>query len=140
MQKTHLAFTLVELMIVLAIISILVIVAIPSYRIYTKRAHFIEVVQASGPFKMGVEECYQISGSLAECKSGQNGVPTGIGLGEGAGMVASAQVGDNGVITLVPSQKFGISSQDTYILTPKEEGHQLTWRASGGAVLSGYAK
>jgi hypothetical protein len=55
-------------------------------------------------------------------------------------MLASAEVGENGVITLVPAEKFGIKSQDNYVLTPKEEGQQLSWQTSGGAVIAGYAK
>lgn len=133
-------FTLMELMIVLAIVSILAMIALPSYRVYTKRAHYIELVQASGPFKLGVEECHQITGSLSECQSGQHGVPPSIALGENAGMLASAEVSKNGVITLVPAEKFGIRPQDTYVLTPKEEGQQLIWQASGGGVSAGYAK
>ena len=68
-MKKQGGFTLIELMIVVAIIGILAAIAVPQYQTYTKKAKFTEVVQATQPFKLGVELCYQNNNNdLTKCK------------------------------------------------------------------------
>ena len=58
-------FTLIELMIVVAIIGILAAIAIPSYQDYTARAQVSEAVSLSASFKTGLSEHFQTEGALS---------------------------------------------------------------------------
>src|SRR6187399_2371497 len=63
-MKKQLGFTLIELMIVVAIIGILAAIAIPAYQDYTIRSKVTELVNAAGVCKTGVAEYYQSKGKM----------------------------------------------------------------------------
>lgn len=132
-------FTLIELMITIAIVGILAAIAIPSYQNYTRRAYYSEVVQATAPYKTAVGECVQNLGTLTGCNAGSNTIPAAIAAPVGA--VTSLAVA-NGVITVTPVAAHGIVATDTYILTPAVDANTniVTWTSSGGGVTNGYAK
>ncbi|MGF1835428.1 pilin [Photobacterium sanguinicancri] len=73
MKKMQKGFTLIELMIVVAIIGILSAFAVPAYQNYTKRAHASEMLNATAAFKTAVGICL-IDGK-PDCTSGVGGVP-----------------------------------------------------------------
>ena len=85
-------FTLIELMIVIAIIAILVAIALPAYQTYIRKATFSEVINATSPAKSGISTYIQEQGNLTNF--------LGAGYAQGAtGNVASITVEDaTGVI------------------------------------------
>ena len=129
-------FTLIELIIAIAIIAVLASLAIPSYTQYTTKAHYAEIVLAAQPVKIGVEQCYQVRQALADCDDGSYGVAANAASVAGA---VSSITTTNGVITITPDAANGIVAADTYILTPTAAS-PLTWVASGGGVTKGYAQ
>src|SRR3989338_11083018 len=139
MKTLQKGFTLIELMIVVAIIGILAAIAIPAYQNYTKKAKFTEVVLATGPFKLGVEDCYQSGNALTVCDAGSNGVPSAI-TSSGYGAIDTISVTD--CVILATADDGGNPDLDakTYRLSPTETGGTLTWAATGTAVDAGWAK
>ena len=132
-------FTLIEMLITIAIITILMSIAMPSFSRYLKRAHYTEIVNAVAPFKLGVSECFQVNGSLDQCNPGNEGVPKDISKTSKSSLIQSIHT-VNGTITITPKANNGFSSDDTYILTPSNEQDSLTWKRSGGGVERGYTR
>ena len=127
-------FTLIELMIVIAIIGILAAVALPAYDTYTKRAKFTEVVAAAAPYKIAVDLAAQKGCVTADLTGASCGIPPAIT--SGTGEVASVTVADGEITATGKVATFGTAQ--TYILTPTiVSGKPTTWVSSGTCDASG---
>lgn len=146
MKQVQQGFTLIELMIVVAIIGILAAVALPAYQDYTKKARYTEVINMSNSVKTAVEICIQESGgALANCDTaGDTGVAAAATTAAENNQVTSVTVVD-GVVTVTPVAANGIIATDTYVLTPTVSANdQVNWTNSGatpsGCIASNVCK
>jgi len=76
-QQMQQGFTLIELMIVVAIIGILAAIAIPAYQDYTARAQLAEAVTLAGGLKTPISEAFANDASAASCAVPTGAVTTG---------------------------------------------------------------
>jgi type IV pilus assembly protein PilA len=143
--KIQKGFTLIELMIVIAIIGILAAVAIPSYNNYTMKAKFSEVVLATAGVKAAIEVCAQesscldTSGATPVISNAVTGAPT-LPV-QGASGKVSAVAWDNTAKAIVATGKASdfAGVNETYTLTGTwdDTNKKLNWAAGGTCKTRG---
>ena len=122
MKLIQKGFTLIELMIVIAIVGILAAVALPAYQNYTASAKFAEVVASVAPIKTAIELCVQKKGAAAMSECDQQtefGAILASASASGdyvASVAVSTTAGSEGEITATSASIN--STTKTYILTP----------------------
>jgi len=137
MNRAQKGFTLIELMIVVAIIGILAAVALPAYQTYTKKARFSEVVLATSAVKSAVDACFQGRGKydLANCDTLAKIGVDALGITAGNEVSAVAITATTAVITVTGAAS--VDGED-YELTPTVSNNTLTWDdATSSCVAAG---
>jgi len=136
-QKSQQGFTLIELMIVVAIIGILASIALPAYQTYTAKSKFSEVVMSTAGLKTAVELCGQTNGGLASCVTASNNdVKKAAAGAAGGAKVASVAVGASGKLTATAVATGGLNGE-TYILTPAFANGAVSWTVGGTCAAAG---
>lgn len=118
MKKLQQGFTLIELMIVVAIIGILAAIALPAYQDYTVRARVSEGILAASQCRTAVAEIYQSAATGTSITA--NGWGCGEGVANPTQFVAGIATSTAGVITVTTRNTGNASANGTITLTPTD--------------------
>ena len=131
MKAIQKGFTLIELMIVIAIIGILAVVALPAYQDYTARAQVSEALTLAEGQKSAVTE-YRSDRGAWPTSNTEAGVASSIS----GKYVASVEVGAEGIITatMKSSDVNNDINGKTLILVPTDNNGSFTWTCNTGDI------
>ena len=131
MKKQH-GFTLIELMIVVAIIGILAAIAIPAYQDYTIRAQVSEGLNLAGGAKAAITEFTMDTGDFPDTNADAGVSAANEIVGK---YVSAVTVGTDGLITVA----FGAGAHDLIVgdsitLTPETNAGSVEWECASSNI------
>ena len=135
MKRIQQGFTLIELMIVVAIVGILAAIALPAYQDYTIRARVSEALATAGACKTQVQEFAAARGGALPANLSE------AGCSDIASQFALAPTVAAGIITMNTSANplLGLAASTTFSLTPVVAGTSITaWNCSAGTIPPKY--
>jgi type IV pilus assembly protein PilA len=136
MKKVQQGFTLIELMIVVAIIGILAAIAIPQYQDYTVRAKVQSALASISAIKTAVGVCIQENGGdESVCDEGDFNIPTDLVTNEVSGVTTTD---GTIVIALKDGIGTGITNASTITLDPTATpgAASITWAGSTSGITN----
>ncbi|WP_325064774.1 pilin [Cognatiluteimonas profundi] len=135
MKKLQQGFTLIELMIVIAILGILMAIAIPAYQDYAVRAKAAEGINLAGATKLATAETYSSTGRLPPNNTSA-GMPTAASInGKYVASVSTA----SGVVTITYNgTEPKLTSSSTLLLSATTQAGSIKWKCKSANISSKY--
>lgn len=130
--STQTGFTLIEIMIVVAIMGILASITLPHYNSYTSRTRAAASAVELSSIKQAVNECVAQTGRIAGCDAGTNGIPAIAAFTTTSNVTALTSVSDGGISAITGSTD-NTGNNLTYINTPMmiAGGTNMLWTNMG---------
>ena len=129
-RSAQVGFTLIELMIVVAIIGILAAIAVPQYQNYIYRARVTEGLSLAAQMKLGVADYYANNGGLPDAAASMGLTDVTMPASSGGG-VNTISMGAVGVITIQFRTNVAPAGQNEITLTPNTGQTGISWICGG---------
>jgi type IV pilus assembly protein PilA len=137
MKTLQQGFTLIELMIVVAIIGILAAIAVPAYQDYTIRSRVSEAASLAGATRTAIDVAYSEGYALGQIPTTAAMLNLSSPNSYRSKYVTSVGYANTGVITvtLTGTKELGTAASQTVIYAPQDRGGNLQWIVSSGSTV-----